>query len=63
MTVTEYREADRALSRFLGRDDAMFQWLEKQPGEVHEHYHRLRRSYSIMESLRQTADHYNAIPG
>ena len=57
MTVAEYRRADHALLRFLGQEDELFHWLEQQSQEVQEHYHRLRRSYSIMESLRRTADH------
>ena len=56
MNAAEYREADRALSRFLGKGDELFRWLEQQSQEVQEHYHRLRRSYSIMESLRRTSE-------
>ena len=60
MTEVECREADRDLFRFLGKGDQLFHWLEQQSQEVQEHYHLLRRSYSIAESLRRTADHYNA---
>ena len=58
----DWREADRALHRFLGREDGPFCWLEQQSEEVKEHYHRLRRSYSIMESLRLAADHHGGPP-
>lgn len=60
MTVADYREADRALFRFLGKPNELFHWLDQQSQEVHDHYDRCRRSYSIAESLRRTADHYNA---
>ena len=33
----DWREADRALHRFLGREDGPFCWLEQQSEEVKEH--------------------------
>jgi len=57
MNATECRKADHALLLFLGQENESFWWLENQPEKVQALYDRLRRSYSIMESLRRTADH------